>query len=137
MPPEEILFCVQMALFKCMKKHRDSAGNKFTTSLHRFTEWELQKGLRAYCREMARHPKMASLDDHSYLATHDLTFSFDVRECLKQLSQYDQTLIEQKFLYDMSLREIKKENGSNPQTLNRKLTKATEKFKYLWSKQDG
>jgi RNA polymerase sigma factor (sigma-70 family) len=137
MPPEEILFCVQMALFKCMKKHKDSVGNKFTTSLHQFAEWELQKGLRAYCRETARHPPMSSIDDHHNLAAHDLMFSFEVRECLDQLSVYDQKLIEQKFLYDMTLREIERENNSNRQTVNRKLTKATEKFKYLWSKQDG
>lgn len=133
LPPEEILFCVQIALFKCMKKHKDSIGNKFTTSLHQFVEWELQKGLRSHYRELARHPPMSSIDDHQ-LAAKSLTFSYEVNDCLSRLSDYEQKLIEQSFMYDMTLREMEKENGGNRQTINRKLTKATENFKRIWSK---
>lgn len=133
MPREDIVYCSQMALFRCMKSHRDSSGNRFTTSLYQYTKWQLQNGLRNYYRELQRQPPMQSIDNFEHLTIGERIMSFDVQDCLLKLTPQERHLIEQTYVYNKSLRELEKEEGISRQTINRKLRKAVLTFKQLWS----
>jgi hypothetical protein len=131
LPPEEITFRGQIALFKCMKKHEECRGNKFSTSLHRYVSWELEKGLRDYARETNRHPPLPSVEDFMLVAPNN-GLSVEVRDCLMKMSNEYRLVLEQTYMEGMSLREIEVKNGYSRQTAYRILNQAREIFKEIW-----
>jgi RNA polymerase sigma factor (sigma-70 family) len=128
--PEKRQEIMQAAMMRCCKQHRCDRGQKFTTSLYRFTRWECQN----FIRGAVRAPKMMSLVDipEPAVPVHDRQDEIDhIHECLTLLSRKDRALIQQYYLDNMTLEEIGTANQYSRAAAHQNLVKATSRLRRL------
>jgi RNA polymerase sigma factor (sigma-70 family) len=128
--PEKRQEIMQAAVMRCIQSHDDCRGQKFTTSLYRFTYWECQN----FIRGAMRAPRMVSLVDIPEPATrvHDRQPEIDhIYECLTFLNTKDRALIQQYYLDNMTLEEIGRINQYSRAAAHQNLVKATSRLRRL------
>jgi len=132
--------CAQMGLWRCLGQHDDSYGQKFTTSLWRFVDWECKKELRKVKREkevgattMAA-PIMDMLDS-KILEKNSIESSeiMHVNECLDLLPKKDKEILYMYFFENRTMEEIGKIHGCSKQNTGQKIAKALARFKNVYN----
>jgi RNA polymerase sigma factor (sigma-70 family) len=116
---------MQTALLKCLENHDDSYGQKFTTSLYRFTVWECRRFLRNRRNTLS----LSSVPELSVTVCDRHEDVEHILECLDLISESDRSLVEQRFIMGMTLREIGALRGYTRQTAMKKVRRAVARLK--------
>jgi len=125
-PADELELCGMNALWRALQYHREGYGQKFTTSLHMFTDWECKGELRRYRRQRKEY---SLFDQHTNLYTviqdresDDLDY---VLECLELLpNEWMKKVIQQYFFDGMTLEAIGRANGYGKEAARQKIKRA-------------
>lgn len=113
--------CGDIGLWKCLKSHDPTKGNKFTSSLYRYVTWECLNAL-------SEHRKMLTNFDADKCYYEN---SFDVvvfNDILDSLSQKEKRVLLSRFLEKKTLREIGEEEGCSQYKVKKILQKTIEKI---------
>ncbi len=102
--------CGDIALWRCMKSYDESYGQSFSSSLYRFIRWEC---LRMIGEQKPRHitgihPEVESRDN-------SIENKLLLEDCLSILSSKERRMVEARYLYGMTLREIASREGYSDQ----------------------
>jgi RNA polymerase sigma factor (sigma-70 family) len=130
-PQDDLKSCALHALWRALTYHDPNRGQKFTTSLWRFTEWECR-------RELVRQKKKKNTISFS-------SIEFDVaadgvnedvvhiRECLTLLPKTDREVLTQYYIDKYTMEEIGKRNGYSKEAARQKINKAVAKLCEIYS----
>lgn len=149
---DEASACEMNALWRCLSYHDDSHGQKFTTSLYRFIEWECRRERSNKKKKAERHKMERSvlpLIARHAVDEHDSWGSSDTRECdlveaisrkeeiLTKLDElpyaWQRTIIRQYYLQGMTHEQIGFHNGGySKETARLKLDQALRELKLLY-----
>jgi len=105
---DEIKDCQLIGLWKCMQKYDENKGNTFKNSLYRFVIWECKNLLRSKNRKFQPLSRPKSLDG---ITDYEKTDKLDIKEYISFLTDDEKSVIEQKFYYRMTFKEISRENN--------------------------
>lgn len=114
--PDELKSCGQIGLWKCLQYHDDSRGQKFTTSLFRFTRWECRQAIRE------KFGRRKERDDSFFLPIFERHLDTQcelppdgklehIRECMEQLSLWEKKLIKAYYLEGKTIDQISGKPG--------------------------
>jgi len=126
-PPDEIIYHSQIALFSCLNRHKDKYGTKFTSSLYRFAMWEFIRAAK----------KVKPLYSLPCLYSSYVDFPFEtvyVRDCLDNLSLTNRKILVDYYINKMTLREIGKNYACSPTTAMILLRRAEKDFQRVYTK---
>jgi len=136
--------CGLFGLWRALQYHQDGRGQKFTTSLYRFVDWECKKELKKK-QVKAGGRKVRSLDADD----GKKTFKIDVedksiapaeeakhlRECLRLLPKSESQLVDMYYFREMTLEQIGRQYGYTKEAARQKLNKAVEKLRKIYTKE--
>lgn len=130
--PEELDRCGLHGLWRALQYHQDGRGQKFTTSLYRFVDWECKKELN----KSNKQKKTLSLDnikiDPPYSGRSE--DNEHLHECLRLLPKSESELVDMYYFRDMTLEEIGRYNKYTKEAARQKLGKAIQKLGKIYSK---
>lgn len=112
---DEIHRCKLMALWKALQKWRRDRGNKFTNFLYQQVRWECLKSVK----QQSKFDIQVEWVDQEVLPDTPLQEIFD---CLPLELR---NIVEKRYVYNMTLREIGDECGCCYETVRKKLHEAT------------
>lgn len=126
---DERLVAGLTALQKCLESHDDSYGQKFTTSLWRFCDWECRRILKS----KKNHQKNVSLFHFSELLQDEgpSEETLMVRECVSLLDEPNRKIINQYYFDNLTMEEIGKINGYSRETARKNINKSVDKLKNI------
>lgn len=107
---DDLYTCGLHALWRALQYHDDSYGQKFTTSLYKFTDWECKRELRRQKNEKKNMVPLATEgeivlmpqvpeDDHRDTMRQ-------VQECMRSLPLPDQKLLQAYYIDQFTMDEI-------------------------------
>lgn len=132
---EDLHSCALKALWRCLGYHEDGHGQKFTTSLWRFTDWECKRELLK-CNQERKKAKVIS--------TEDITENFDIegpdikedvqdlKECIKLLKHNDKELIQQYYFDRRTMEEIGSIHGYSKEAARQKISRAVSNLRKIF-----
>lgn len=129
---DELNRCGWHGLWKALSYHQDGRGQKFTTSLYRFVDWECKRLLKR-----SNFSKNISLEG----AKIDIPYSEGrediehLRECLKLLPKNESELVDMKYFREMTLEEIGAVYGYTKENARQKLARVMEKLHKIYIKE--
>ena len=104
-------------LWKCVNNYDISRGAKFTTYLHNQLNYAFRNGLKK------KRPQINLGELHtSVVDKHD--YSQDAHDVVNGLPNHISRILEQRYLYNMTMVEIGKANGYSRETARRRLKNA-------------
>lgn len=129
---DDLQRCGLHGLWRALQYHQDGRGQKFTTSLYRFVDWECKKELN----RITKQRKNVSLEtikiDVPYWGPTEDTEH--LRECLKLLPKPESQLVDMYYFRDMTLEEIGRNNRYTKEAARQKLNKAVQKLTKIYTK---
>jgi DNA-directed RNA polymerase specialized sigma24 family protein len=139
---EDLKACGLQALWRCLQYHQDRFGQKFTTSLHRLTDWECKRELRKQRGgkingKIKRAAVIVPLYDQAvFVFPEDEDFLGNnlynplnedlehIRERMKHLPfEWQRKVVEQYYFRHMTMEQIGKANGYSKEAARQKLKK--------------
>lgn len=140
LPEEDLEACGLVAMWKALQYHRDTFGQKFTTSLHRFADWECKRELRRATGGRGKHrpPPRVPLADvpdprPSFTEAEDLADDLShVRECVDLLpEEWQRTVIRQYYLDGMTMTQVGLANGCSKESARQKIRRSVEALREI------
>jgi RNA polymerase sigma factor (sigma-70 family) len=130
-PPDELERCGYNAMWRCLQYHDDKYGQKFTTSLHRFTEWECRRALqvarggRGKRKDIKVLPLVEDLVDPRIEQEHKKEDLEHVRECIDLMPEpWQRKVIQEYYLGGMTMEQVGRANGYSKETARKRIQKA-------------
>lgn len=127
-PADKLKTCGYDALWRCLGYHEPNRGNKFTTSLWRFTIWECRRTLKHIRKEQSLHTINISaietkekFDIPMPVETDDI---IHLRECINLLKHDDKQIIYEYYFERRTMEEIGKLHGYSKEAARQKINKA-------------
>lgn len=124
---EALVRCGMIGLWKALKKHRDEKGNKFTTSLWMYVQWECLHELRDQ-RKQWDWKRIEDVEEPALPPNRMEGYQL-VEEKLASLNDDSRNIIQQHYLEGMSLRDIGVRNGYSHEWARKKLAAAMADLK--------
>jgi RNA polymerase sigma factor (sigma-70 family) len=126
-PQQELYSCALHSLWRCLSYHKDSFGQKFTTSLWRFMEWECNRELKRLQNEKNKSVNISTLEtkekfDSPAKLPNDETEN--LYECIDMLPDGYRTLIVEYYIERHTMEEIGKMHGYSKEAARQKINKA-------------
>ena len=109
-------------LMRCVERYDPTKGAKFTSYLY-------QQLVYAYKNELKKKKPEFSCD--TIEKSFDMQSKNEVYEILESIPENMKKIIQQKFYYDMSFKEIAQENGYSRETARRRFQKAMKLCKKI------
>lgn len=103
-------------LWKALQGHNELFGQKFTSSLYRYVNWECGQ-------ELLRNKRRVSLDEIEEPAQPQSVDLVELNELLDRLPPFLGTPVRQYYLERMTLKEIGLANGYSYETARQKIRK--------------
>ena len=125
-PKDELYTCGLEALWRCLGYHQDGKGNKFTTSLWTFTNWECLRKLKKLNNYKKRF-KLCGINPNLSYKINEL--SEHVNDCLNSLPNNYGELLRKYYIDKCTLEEISNTYGYKKNTVSRKIKMAIDEFK--------
>lgn len=127
---DDLVSCGLQALWRTLQCHDDSYGQKFTTSLYRFCEWECQREIRNHRRKA--NGKTVSISVIPRENLENIYFqkapkNFD--EIIEILETKEKEIIFDFFKQGKNFTEISRELGISKSIVKRKISKLIKKLK--------
>ena len=145
--PDDIQSCIMQALWECLANFKPEFNTKVSTSLVNYMKWR-------FSTEVKKHKKRKSLSfsykDKVLLGQHNRIFFAPIPGAeampekvdhsdeyahimhnLQKLDLDEQKIIKQRFLEELSYREIGKHNGYSKETAKNKTISALSKLRSL------
>jgi RNA polymerase sigma factor (sigma-70 family) len=128
--------CGLQGLWKCLRSHEynHSSGQKFTTSLWRFVNWECQRELR---KKMKQGNIITEADiEHDIEVTSPIP-NPDIehmKECLTLLPLQYRTLIQEYYLENRTMEEIGKLHNYSKEAARQKINRAVQRLQEIYFK---
>jgi len=117
---DEVYRCKLIALWKALQAWEENLGSKFTGFLYQQVYWECLKNVN---RNKKRVEVQADYIDQEVLPDTPLY------EILDGLPSDLQDIVEKRYVYNMTLREIGDEYGFSGETIRKRLKKASKHIK--------
>lgn len=117
--PDQVDSIKLNTLWECAKKYDPERGTKFTSFLYQNLNFAFKNELKKKAREFAT--------DTLENSTPDL--SIDNTDIFDGIPSEYADLIKQKYIYNMTMKEIGKINGYSRETARRKVAKAVKIYK--------
>lgn len=135
-PMQDLELVGMKAMWRALQYHREDhpSGQKFTTSLHRFTKWECDRELRTARGGRGRaRPTFLPMPEKDLLAAPLLDEDVaHVRECIAKLPvAWQRQVISQYYLERMTLEEVGEANGYSKETARKRVGEAMDALKGL------
>jgi RNA polymerase sigma factor (sigma-70 family) len=120
--PDDIESIKMNTLWKCIIKYDDSRGTKFTSYLYQQLSYAYKNKVTKKRKEFNCTHIMEKIDTKQleYNEYFDITRGYDLS---------DTHILDQKFLQNMTMKEIGKANGYSRETARRRLKNAVKKCK--------
>lgn len=122
-PSSELDNASLIALWNTLKNYDPTKGRKFTSYLYKMIEWEFNSWITKD-RRSKKHNHKELINEVSY----DNTELIEFRDILSSMPQNLAVVIEQKYLYNMTFKEIAKKNNYSHETARQRLK---DGIKYL------
>jgi RNA polymerase sigma factor (sigma-70 family) len=131
-PPEDLEICGQEALWRCLGYHEQGKGNKLTTSLWRFTQWECLRTLKKIRRE--NNKRMINISTIETKEKFEIPINNNeeakhLHECISLLSPLDRELIQEYYFDRRTMHEIGKLHGYSKEAARQKINKAVNRLR--------
>jgi RNA polymerase sigma factor (sigma-70 family) len=110
--------CGLNGLWQCLKSHDDAYGNKFTTSLYKFVDWQCKGQVCAQIR--GSHAELIDTVDTSPAILDKMI----IHEYVEKLSLKHQAVIYGKFFENKNYAEIARDMGCSREYVRQMLNKA-------------
>ncbi len=107
-------------VWECLKKYDPTRGAKFTSFLYQMLNFSFKNELKKKKREFATDSVRNNTPDHYYDQGVDTFDGIPVKAS---------RILKQKYVYNMTMVEIGKENGYSRETARRKLAEAIKIYK--------
>jgi RNA polymerase sigma factor (sigma-70 family) len=132
-PQDDLESCGLDALWRCLGYHQADKGNKFTTSLWKFTTWECRRKLK----EIRRH----TLHRVVNISTIEKDDKFDIpepkqnpdiehlRECINLLPFKDKQIIQEYYFDRYTMEQIGQLHNYSKEAASQKINKAVNKLR--------
>lgn len=134
-PPEELQACGLDALWRCLGYHQEGRGNKFTSSLWRFTVWECRRALKRINTQRNKHTvNISAIETQNTFDIPAAEINPNVeylRECMDKLRPDDRTLIKEYYLDKYTMEEIGNLHGYSKEAARQKINKALTELKKI------
>lgn len=131
---DDLRSCRLQALWRTLQSHRAEFGQKFTTSLHRFTHWECLREVARLQRWRERHSNLwlddsDEVDKDAFEEREEKSF---VGECLGLLpEQWQEDIIRDYYFDSYTMEEIGQRNGYSKESARQKINKAMASLKEI------
>jgi RNA polymerase sigma factor (sigma-70 family) len=129
---DELYRCGLHGLWRVLQYHRDGMGQKFTTSLYKFVDWECKKRLKERKREKRQIP-IDTLAIDIADKTKDESISH-LLECMTMLPKPYYDILDMYYFQDMTLEEIGNRLGFTKEAARQNINKAEEKLHRIYTK---
>lgn len=126
---DERLSCGQIALWRCLSYHDEEYGQKFTTSLWRFTEWECRRELRKKKNYSSKN--ISNSDKFAEAAVYPNTQVESIKQCISTMESSEQHIINEYYLQKMTMEQIGKKYGFSKEAARQRIIKAVNKLKEI------
>lgn len=148
---DDLISCGIHALWRALRSHDAKYGQKFTTSLYRFCEWECKRELRKknkknkykYCIvdfQRACHSETISdkaIIDMSGISVFAREGERDFEELLEMLDLGEKSIIEKRFKEEKNITEISKETNISKLKIKKTIDSAMNKIRGYYLAQGG
>jgi RNA polymerase sigma factor (sigma-70 family) len=136
--------CGLYGLWRALQYHQDGRGQKFTTSLYRFVDWECKKELKKkqakrtisldaeYQSGQSKKKWRLDVEDRSIVPEQEAKH---LRECLKLLPKNESQLVDMYYFMEMTLEQIGRNFGYTKEAARQKLNKAVQKLRKVYTKE--
>lgn len=138
MSAEDLRACSLHALWRCLQYHDPKYGQKFTTSLHRFTAWEIQRELRKQKGSKAQQ-NMAMVPlygTEGELAKEENVSRKDMVDHIRQRATllpyaWQRKVVDQYYFQHLTMEQIGRRNGYSKESARQKVRKAMAELRQL------
>lgn len=124
--------CGLHGLWRALKSHDPTKGQKFTTTLYRFVQWEARRAMKNKLRDRKKADKVGvtGIPIDTYI-DEDFTLSIETDDLLDQLEEKYRVIIKQKYLEGFTLNEIGQHHGFTSEAARQNVDKALVKLRKL------
>lgn len=130
---EDLHRCGLHGLWRALQYHQDGRGQKFTTSLFRFVDWECKKELKkANSQKKALSLEAINVEVPYFEKDDDPEH---LRECLKLLPKKESQLVDMYYFRNMTLEQIGRANQYTKEAARQKLGKAIQNLAKIYTKE--
>jgi RNA polymerase sigma factor (sigma-70 family) len=132
-PADKLKDCGYDALWRCLGYHIPGKGNKFTTSLWKFTTWECRRALKRIHNEQSTHTINISTIETK--EKFDIPMPMDsesilhLRECLTLLNTESKQIIHEYYFEHRTMQEIGELHGYSKEAARQKINKAVRELR--------
>ncbi len=132
-PPDELHACGLEGLWRTLMYHQDNRGNKFTTSLWKFTDWECKRQLKKNKKKNSHYVVSLSNDKIDIAEEQENPTAQDMRECIAKLRPAYRSLIQEYYYNQKTMEEIGVEYGYSKESARQKINQALKDLRKLYS----
>lgn len=115
--PDDIESIKMNTLWKCIEKYDEERGTKFTSYLYQQLTFALKNQLKKKRHEFNAVNQLEKVDVKAVTRG-------EVLDIITGLDSHDTKILEQRFFYNMTMKEIGGENGYSRETARRRLKNA-------------
>jgi RNA polymerase sigma factor (sigma-70 family) len=128
--------CALQALWRCLGYHEEGWGQKFTTSLWRFTDWECKRELLKIKHLSKTHTiPISEFNDAFDMPSPETSQDVDdIRECINLLLPIEKQLIQEYYFERRTMEEIGRLHGYSKEAARQKIAKAVNHLKTIFMK---
>lgn len=146
---DDLISCGIYALWRALRSHDAKYGQKFTTSLYRFCEWECKRELRKknkknkyYILDFQRacHSETIrgkAIIDMGGISIFSREEGRDFEELLEMLDLGEKSIIEKRFKEEKNITEISKETNLSKLKIKKTIDSAMSKIRDYYLAQNG
>lgn len=118
---DDLLECGMVALWRTLQKHRPELGQKFTTSLYRFVNWE--------CLNLVRRAKREKVVYLPEVVAEVVDNSSGIEEYLSRLTSADRDLVRWYYLEGHTIVEIGRRIGLSKEATRKRIGRAFQNLR--------
>lgn len=124
---DELVSFGLVGMWRALASHIDGKGNKFTTSLWRFVDWECKRQYRNKTKrkKVIHTVSIDNLEVEDKIIDGDL---FYLHEKLSELPDLDKQILTEYYLEGYTMQEIGDKNGYSKEAARQKIKKALVKL---------
>ena len=109
--PDMLSAAIDMALWRCLQNHKPEYGQKLSSSLYRFINWECCRAIRENKQRSCEVIDEVAGDNES------VSIKMILDEYLSLLKPRDRRIVEARYLYNRTFTEIGVEEGCSRQAI--------------------
>lgn len=117
--PDTLMLCKDMALWRCLRSHKNNMGQVFTSSLFRFVHWECLREI-GYLKGKITTQQLTEEDRYE----EDTCKKLIIDECLGRLPMLEKKVVILRYIEDRTLADIGQQIGYSKQGVQNILTRA-------------